>query len=341
MHTEYLQSVRYKLQKRIRRQKNTKWETYPSVLQQLLQFLDAEPSLIALQAELAVRCPNADSVASAIIKNGLEMAAREKLVDAPLANETEWAAVSMGVLRRFSELDDSRACRKFVVQQSSNAFNDYLAAFSDFYLIPFYEYLDERLDDPQFVLGRLIRFKHLSEWFWRDDLLKLSQDESRHGEKRMTERLYEFLYTEGIEIHIEPSSASGEADMVSSQEGPDRLVAESKIFNPDKSKSKAYILQGFRQIYQYTLDYNSAMGYLVIFNTSNKQLRFAVSGGAAPLPHVVLNHKAIFFVVIDLYPHEETASKRPQQDFVQITEDEILGVAQALIPDAIEKTDEK
>ncbi|OLE39993.1 MAG: hypothetical protein AUI36_25385 [Cyanobacteria bacterium 13_1_40CM_2_61_4] len=106
-------------------------------------------------------------------------------------------------------------------------------------------------------------------------------------------------------------------------------MAESKIFNPDKSKTKAYILQGFRQIYQYTLNYNSAMGYLVIFNTSNKQLRFAVSGSAAPLPRVVLNHKAIFFVVIDLYPHEETASKIPQQDFVEITEDEILGVAQS------------
>jgi hypothetical protein len=96
--------------------------------------------------------------------------------------------------------------------------------------------------------------------------------------------------------------------MVSSQEGPDRLVADAKIFNPDKSKSKSYILQGFRQIYQYTCDYNSAMGYLVIFNTSDKQLRFAVSGDAKPLPRVVLNHKTIFFVTIDLHPHEESAS---------------------------------
>jgi hypothetical protein len=39
----------------------------------------------------------------------------------------------------------------------------------------------------------------------------------------------------------------------------------------------------------------------------------------------VLNHKTIFFVVIDLYPHEETASQRPQPDVVEISEDEILG----------------
>ncbi len=71
------------------------------------------------------------------------------------------------------------------------------------------------------------------------------------------------------------------------------------------------------------------MGYLIIFNTSNKQLRFAVAGSAAPLPRGVLNHKTIFFLVIDLYPHEKTASKRPQPDVVEITEDEILGVAQS------------
>jgi hypothetical protein len=119
MHTEYLQSVRYKLQKRIRRQKATGFETYNLVLTQLWKFLDAESVLVALQSELASRCPNADSVADAIIKEGLEQTARKKIVDGPLANEVEWAAVSMGVLRRFAALNDSRGVTKFVVQQSS------------------------------------------------------------------------------------------------------------------------------------------------------------------------------------------------------------------------------
>jgi len=64
---------------------------------------------------------------------------------------------------------------------------------------------------------------------------------------------------------------------------------------------------------------------LIIFNTSNKQLRFGVTGSAAPLPSVVLNHKTIFFLVIDLYEHEASASKRPQPEIVEIAEDEILG----------------
>src|SRR6266568_3528487 len=246
MHTEYLQSLRYKLQKRIRRAKKTGFEMYISVLQQLWQFLDSEPAFVALQTELAARCPNAESVADSIIKGGLENAARQNLLDGPLSNEVDWAAVSMRVLRKFAEFDDSRVASRFVIPQSSTKYDDAVAAFTEFYLVPFYEYLDERLDDPQFILGRLVRFKHLCEWFWRDDLLRISA----HGERTLAMRLYEFLFTEGVNIHIEPWSISGEADMVSSQEGEDRLIADAKLFNAEKSKST--ILQGFRQIYQYT-----------------------------------------------------------------------------------------
>jgi hypothetical protein len=324
MHTEYLQSVRYKLQKRIRRQKTTAYQTYTFVLRQLFQFLDGDSSLVALQAELASRYPNADSVAEAIVKEGLERTNPKSLVDGPLGNELEWAAVSMGVLRRFSQIPNSTTVRMLVPPQSASGVSDYLSAFSDWYLTPFYEYLDEKLDDPQFVLGRLIRFKHLAEWFRRAELYRVwEQAPPRQGEKTLAMTLYEFLFTEGLNLHIEPWSASGEADMVSSQEGTERLIADAKVFKPGESKK--YILQGFRQIYDYCADYNAAIGYLIIFNTSAKQLRFGVSGSAAPLPRVVVNHKTVFFVVIDLYPHAETASQRSQPDIVDISEDEILG----------------
>jgi hypothetical protein len=324
MHTEYLQSLRYKLQKRIRRQKATGFDTYIFVLRQLWGFLDAEPAFVAIQAELHQRWPTADSIAETIVKEGLQAADQKDLLVGPLADEHEWTAVSLGVLRRFARLDDYQTIKRFVLDQSSTKYDDYFSAFSQFYLDPFYEYIDERLDDPQFVLGQLIRFKHLCEWFWRDTLYK-AWESAKLGEKVLAMRLYEFLFTEGIHIHIEPLSASGEADMVSSQEGNDRLIADAKVFNPNKRKDAKYIIQGFRQVYQYTTDYNAAIGYLLIFNTSDKQLRLVVSGSADPLPRVVLNHKTICFLVIDLYPHETSASKRPQAEIAEITEAEILG----------------
>jgi hypothetical protein len=324
MHTEYLQSLRYKLQKRVRRVKSTGFETYALALRQLWRFLDREPPFNAIEAELMQRFPESGSTAQAIITEGLVNADKKGLIKGPLADEDSWAAVSLGVLRRLPDVKDYRLISQFILPQTSSEYDDSFSAFSDFYLIPFYEYVDERLDDPQFILGRLIRFKHLAEWFRRKELFTAwEQAPPRKGERTLATKLYEFLFTEGVNLHIEPWSASGEADMVSSQEGPERLIADAKVFKPGESKK--YILQGFRQIYDYCADYNAAIGYLIIFNTSDKQLRFGVSGSAAPLPRVVLNHKTIFFLVIDIYPHGETASQRPQPDVVEISEDEILG----------------
>lgn len=329
MQTDYLQSLRHKLQKRVRRLKSTSWTTYISVLRQFWGFFDDDPALMAIREELGARFPAADAAAEKVIKLGLQVADQGGALNAVANREGAWAAFSLGILRRFAELEDPTLVSKFVPRQSSTKFDDYLAVFATMYLDPFYGYVDEHLDDPRFILAQLIRFKHLCEWFWRADLFQKWSDSSARGEKVLAVKLFEFLFTEGIQIHIEPWSASGEADMVGSQEGPDRLIADAKVFNPEKGKGAKYIIQGFRQVYQYAADYNEPIGYLVIFNTSDKQLRFAVGAGASPLPRVAVNQKTIFFLVVDLYPHETSASKRPQAEIVEITEAQILESAVA------------
>lgn len=322
MQTEYLQSLRYKLQKRVRRIKSVGWQQYMLALRQFWTFFDSEPTLLSIGEELLERYNDGNKFAQRI-----EQELQAKQTFEYLDDEVHWASVSLRILRRFAELGDPRAASSFVLRQSNSSFDAYLDAFNACYLDPFYEYLDERLDHPRFLLARLVRFKHLCEWFWRDDLLEKWTNNSARGEKLLAMKLYEFLFTEGVNVHIEPSSVSGEADMVGSQEGPERLIADAKVFNPEKSKGKAYIIQGFRQIYQYTADYNESIGYLVIFNTGNKQLRFVVAGQGQPVPHVSVNHKAIFFLVVDLYAHDTPASKRPEPEVVEISETEIIGTA--------------
>src|ERR1035441_6639575 len=133
MHTEYLQSLRYRLQKRIRRQKSADVDTYILVLRQLWGFLDAEPALVAIQAELGQRHTEADLIAETIIKEGLEGADRKNLLDGALGDERMWAAVSLGVLRRFAQLDNPQSVIRFVPHQSSGKIIDYVSAFSQFY----------------------------------------------------------------------------------------------------------------------------------------------------------------------------------------------------------------
>jgi hypothetical protein len=322
MHTEYVRGLRDKLQKRVHRLKSTEWQLYIGILRQFLNFIDGEPTFAAICEELKLRFPNAKAVAQQISSRQMEMS----------EDEQEWAAVSLEMIRRFAREDDPTTVNRFVPQQQSGEFQAYIQAFGELYLNPVHGYLDERLVAPQFILSHLIRFKHLCEWFWRNQMYEAWTREPSRGEKLLAIRLYEFLFTEGITLFIEPSSASGEADMVSSQIGTERLLADAKIFNPDKSKGPNYILQGFRQLYQYTCDYNEPMGYLIIFNTSDKQLKFSVGAGGSTVPHVEANRKTIFFLVIDLYPHETSASKRPQPDVLEITEADIVGAATADSP---------
>ena len=115
------------------------------------------------------------------------------------------------------------------------------------------------------------------------------------------------------------------ADLVSSQTDGERLIADAKVFNPDESHGVSYLRRAFRQIYLYLCDYNQPVGYLVIFNTSAKFLRFSLSVPSEPLPRISFNQKTIFFVIVDIFHHTEPASRRPVAEAIELSENEILG----------------
>ena len=107
--------------------------------------------------------------------------------------------------------------------------------------------------------------------------------------------------------------------MIEDQSSDDRLLADAKIFNPVAGQDKAYVAKGFGQIYSYMLDYNQPFGYLVIFKTCEEDLSLALTQGAEVAPFAVHNKKTIFFVVIDIFPHDKPASKRGKVKSIQLT----------------------
>jgi len=114
------------------------------------------------------------------------------------------------------------------------------------------------------------------------------------------------------------------------------LIADAKIFSPEKSKGCAYLIRAFHQIYRYCCDYNQPVGYLVIFNTSDELLRFDLSAEAEPMPRVLFNHKTIFFVVIDIFEHDKPASQRPKPKVNILKESEIVAGGEGNRADSIE-----
>jgi hypothetical protein len=313
MNAQFVQNIRYKLQKRVRRLNSASPDHFLYELQRFWVFFDEQAILRGLGSELIARTPSLEPSVETIF-NGQVFEG---------STEQESAAIGMGVLRRFSKEDKPDAFYRLVLSRGGN-YGESLDSFRSLYLEPFYEYIDENLDDRNYVLFLLTRYKRRSEWFERDRLYRAWEGDTKRGEKFLALDLYEYLYAEGVDFQIEPWSVSGEADMVASQSSGTPFIADAKIFNPEKGKGAPYLRQAFQQIYQYTCDHNQPTGYLVIFSTCDKRLSFDLRPAAEPIPRLVLNNKTVFFMDIDLFPHTEPASRRQSPEHVRITEQEII-----------------
>jgi hypothetical protein len=188
---------------------------------------------------------------------------------------------------------------------------------------PLYDYLDERIDDTGAILALLNRYQRRSEWFRRDLLYQRWSNDTARGEKILALDLYEYLYDNQIEFHLEPSSLSGEVDLIGAQTGTEPLLADAKLFNPH-ANGLTYLKSGFHQIYTYCRDHNQPCGYLVIFNLSPDNLRILTKEQSQSVSYVIHNNKTIFFVVINLYPHDLSASKRGVMKCHELNEQDLF-----------------
>ena len=311
MESVFLQNVRYKLQKRVRRLNGADFESFLFLLKAFWVFFDHSPLLTALAQELVAKVPEYMDTVNRT--GGGQMFFGE--------NEAESAAIGYGVLRKLADHDRPDALSGFC---TPGDFDKMLDQFRAHYLEPFYEYFDEHLDDRLYVLHSLLRYKQTCEWFRREHLFDMAISDTKRGERRLAFNLYEYLHERGLEFSIEPTSASGEADMVAIQQGSrEPLIADAKIFNPGASKGKPYLIRGFHQVYRYTCDYNEPVGYLIIFNMCDRPLRFLLKAASDAIPRVVYNHKTIFLLEIDIYPYAEPASKRGRPDSIDVSEEDL------------------
>lgn len=315
MNAEYVQNLRYKLQKRVRRLNSTNHQTFHISLKHFWGFLNDNPVFISILEDLGLRYPD------------MELEAQKIIDRQPIMGDTELehAAISYFLIKKCVESGNNQSEINISFgYRHGSTFDEKLEFFKDSFLEPLYEYLDEQLDDQKAILALLRRYKHKCEWFQRDILYKLWDDNTQKGEKLLALHLYEYLHDQGLDFTIEPSSISGEADLVAAQNTDDPLIADTKIFNPEKSKGKSYIKKGFNQVYVYTGDYNEPFGYLIIYKTSEKDLRLNLSNQTQSTPFVVHNNKTIFIITIDIFPHSTSASQRGEIQAVEITEDDLI-----------------
>jgi len=317
MNVDHLQTLRARLQRRVCRLNSGVALYFHDTFKQFWGFIQSNDLLRGILDDLASRCPEARGLADRIMLQKQQVHGD---------SEEEQVAISYFVLKTCAESDD-----RGIEQRVSSVFarggtiEEDIDKFRKIFLAPFYEYLDEHLDDERAILWLLRRYKHKCEWFHRSVLHGLWKADTRKGEAKLKAHLFEYLHDQGMDFFIEPKSASGEVDLISDQVGEDRLIAEVKVFNPP-SAAKAHVGAGFNQCYSYTGDYNRPFGYLVVYNVSPTDLRFTVSHQEQSTPFVVHNGKTIFLLTIGICPDQPSASKRGILKAVEISETDLVDI---------------
>jgi hypothetical protein len=315
MDSEYIQQVRYKLQKRQKRINTAGFQTFHSTLLQTWGFLQENQLTKGILDDLERRFPDGGQHAD-------KMMAGEALIG---NTESEHNAICYWVVKKCVEAGKPQI--EFQIGRQvggASQLDDAVEAFRLTYLEPLFDYIDEQIDDKRTMLVLLKKFKHRCEWFRRAAMFARFKEDTGQGEKELARNLYEYLHDQGLQFHIEPESASGRVDLISAQSGKDRLVADTKLFNPERGQDRGYIIKGFRQVYDYLKDFNESFGYLVIFKTCQQDLAIPTQLQESSVPFVTHNNKTIFLVVIDIFDYPESASKRGKLQAYEITPHEFV-----------------
>jgi hypothetical protein len=314
MDTSVLQTLRYKLQKRLKRINTADFQIFHSIVVQTFIFLAENPVVRGILDDLERRVPTA-------AKDSEQLFAGNLLTG---ENELEHIALCYALLKRTvagggdTEIDLGHRFGNCSKHQEA------AECFTDLFIEPLFDYIDEQIDDRRTVLGLLQKYKHHVEWFRRNDLRAKFEADTQKGEKNLALDLYAYLHDQGLDFSIEPTSISGEADLISAQTGTDRLVADVKIFDPGKSKGISCLRSGFAQVYQYTKDYNDPFGYLIVFKTCGEDLSVNAREQDVAIPFFTHNNKTIFVLVIDIFDYPESASKRGHLKSYELLEEELI-----------------
>ena len=315
----YLRNLRVRLQERRNRLYKAGYRTYDVEVRYLLQFLNDNPYTKSLLETLDAGTP-------LDFEQWISEQQDPRGVQFP-DTEDGRAKVCLGILRQCDESETGREwlqwCRTFSSESQYDAmFRDFSEAVVD----PFVNFLHDRIDDAGNVLYLIERFKLRAEWFDREELYGLYQDRTATGEANLDRKLRKALFEGGVDYPFsQPASPSGRADVVALLGSEDPLVMEIKVFDPGLSKNKAHLRQGFHQVLRYAADYNQSLGYLVIFNCSDKRLVISSRDGSEEETptRIVFAGKTFFVVTIDVHPDTPTASVENPSSRLNVYIDEL------------------
>ena len=313
----YLRDLRVRLQDRRNRMHRIDMIQYEAELGQFLDHLDNTPYIRSL-LDLLHSCEPLDFEKW----KSEEGAGRRVMLP---ASETERAKICHLILQECASDTEGRAAigwgGKFCI---STKYAEMYEAVTNSVLDPLVNYLHDRIDDSSHVLFALERFKFKVEWFRQEELHRRYENDTTRGEANLNLVLREALFDYGIDYPFtEPVSPSGQTDVVAMLDSSDSLVLEVKVFDPGRQRGKRHVCQGFHQVNRYADDYQQNVGYLVVFNCSDRQIVFPSEAGGEVPPRITHAGKTFFLIAVDVNPNRASASKENPSRREQVTREDL------------------
>jgi hypothetical protein len=277
---------------------DSRGDTVLSNLKIFFEFLNSDLLLKSILGELAKNLPDPKPL--------MEDMKTGRRIILP-SSYLEKVKTCLSILRHMVETNEAPYQLMFWISGITNSNVMTREALKEFF-VPVCNYIDEKIGGIDAFQYLLVRFKLKTEWFEKGTLYCLYKENTSKGEDILDRALRSYLFDEGINFPFsKPSSPSGEVDVLSFVEKKP-IPLEIKVFDGE-SRSQSHIRQGLIQAFSYAKDYGEPSAYLVIFNVSECDLVFKLSSAEIP-QRLVVGDKTIYIFTVNLYIHEETASKR-------------------------------
>lgn len=142
MDPKYIQHLRYKLQKRVARLNSVQAAYFVPTLVQFMGYFDDVPTFTGIVELLLTEFPELDKIVDQILDEKISYMGN---------TENEAAALGYLILRKISEqsLDKAQNELRYVSRAYGYDPDDKIEVVREIFLEPFYEYIDEQLDDQR------------------------------------------------------------------------------------------------------------------------------------------------------------------------------------------------
>ncbi len=341
MDSQLVQRTRYQLQSRVRTVKTCPIALFGMHCGHFLDWVFAHPVLNGALASLGNQIEHFESCFSEDIAKFRSDQEAEIWRPRETASRTESVALSVAALKyaRKIDLNNWKDRQGFLVAMVATAYapparqnpntEGIVEALRDVCVQSVYDFLDEAIDSRNAVLGLLVKYKTRCEMYRRNRLREAATVglEGRRSERALAFDLYEYLHDQGVDFWIESVSASGEPDVVSQDTHGERLVADAKYID-DETNVRKTVTSGFRQVLEYCRDHNEPVGYLVVFVNQDVVIDIKAERDDG-FPCFRTGGYTIYYVIIDIFEHKTSASKRPKPTVIEFTQQDVVSSLQS------------